>query len=123
MQIVDANVILRYLLQDVEELFIRATKVIEIENLYIPNEVMAEVVYVFEKVYKIERKDIKIAVIDLIEYSNIKVKNEEVIKEALTLFADRKLDFVDTLLFAYNKVESYEVITFDKKLNNVLNNN
>jgi len=41
----------------------------------------------------------------------------------LQLFSSRRLDFVDTLLFAYNKVEDYEIITFDKKLNNAIKNN
>ena len=120
MKIVDANVILRYLLHDVEELFHKAISVIEIESVYIPNEVMAEVVYVLEKVYKVERENIERVLVGLILYPNIKVDNKELIKMALQLFANRRLDFVDTLLFAYSRVEKYEVITFDKKLLKVI---
>ncbi|HHX60521.1 MAG TPA: type II toxin-antitoxin system VapC family toxin [Epulopiscium sp.] len=123
MIIVDANVILRYLLQDIEELFGKAVKVIEDEDIYIPNEVMAEVVYVLEKVYKVDREDIEKTLMSLISYTNIKVDNKDLIKTALQLFSVRRLDFVDTLLFAYNKVEDYEVITFDRKLNKVIERN
>jgi len=42
------------------------------------------------------------------------------LNEALHVFAERKLDFVDTLLYAYHKIENHEIFTFDKKLNNLL---
>ena len=123
MKIIDANVVLRYLLQDIEELFNKAVEVIETEEIYMPNEVMAEVVYVLEKVYKVDRKAIEQALVNLILYTNISLNNKDLVKTALQLFSNRRLDFVDTLLFAYNKVEDYEIITFDKKLNNAIKNN
>lgn len=39
----------------------------------------------------------------------------------ILIYGSRKLDFVDTLLYAYHKVKNYEVYTFDKKLNKLLN--
>ncbi|GAB3806962.1 PIN domain-containing protein [Virgibacillus kimchii] len=50
MKIIDANVLLRYLLNDVEELTERAVELIENNNVYISNEVIAKVVYVLQKV-------------------------------------------------------------------------
>lgn len=55
MNIVDANIILRYLLQDAVQFLDQARDKIENHNIFIPNEVIAEVVYVLEKVYKVER--------------------------------------------------------------------
>jgi Predicted nucleic-acid-binding protein, contains PIN domain len=55
MNIVDANLILRYLLQDSAQFIEQARDKIEDHNIFIPNEVIAEVVYVLEKVYKVER--------------------------------------------------------------------
>jgi predicted nucleic-acid-binding protein len=52
----------------------------------------------------------------LLSYNNIRTNNIDIITTALELFVQRRLDFVDTLLFAYNKIENYEIITFDKKL-------
>lgn len=43
-----------------------------------------------------------------------------VLKEALLIFGKRRLDFVDTLLYAYSKIKGYKVYTFDKKLNKLL---
>ncbi|KJS20909.1 MAG: twitching motility protein PilT [Clostridiaceae bacterium BRH_c20a] len=58
MKIVDANVILRYLLNDVHEMAEKATQLLENNEVYIPNEITAEVVYVLEKIYKVGREDI-----------------------------------------------------------------
>lgn len=123
MVIIDANVVLRYLLDDIEEQAVKATEILENHQVYIPNEIIAEVVYVLEKVYKIERLQIRKSLDDLISYDNIQVDNEIIIQNALELFAKRRLDFVDTLLFAYNKVEKYEVATFDEKLKKLLDGN
>lgn len=54
MNIVDANIILRYLLQDAVQFLDQARDKIENHNIFIPNEVIAEVVYVLEKVYKVD---------------------------------------------------------------------
>lgn len=58
MKIVDANVVLRYLLNDIEDQAIIATNYLEQQKVDIPTEVIAEIVYVLEKVYKINRKKI-----------------------------------------------------------------
>jgi len=58
MQIVDANVILRYLLNDYTELFNSAVQIIENNDVFVPFEVAAEVVYVLEKVYHVPRPEI-----------------------------------------------------------------
>jgi predicted nucleic-acid-binding protein len=50
MKIVDANFVLRYLLQDNEKLSNKAKDIIENNEIFIPTEVVAEIVYVLEKV-------------------------------------------------------------------------
>lgn len=120
MKIADANIILRYLLNDHEELSEKATVIIENNKVLLPNEVIAEVVYVLEKVYGVKNEEISDILLELFKYTNIVVKDIEVLEEAFLLFGKRRLDFVDTLLYAYNKVKGYQVYTFDKKLNRLL---
>jgi predicted nucleic-acid-binding protein len=120
MKIVDANVILRYLLNDHDELSAKATTIIEDNDILVPNEIVAEVVYVLEKVYNVKNHEICDTLLDLFKYKNVVVDDFEVLEEALLLFSRRRLDFVDTLLYAYNKVKGYQVFTFDKKLNKLL---
>ena len=52
MRFVDANVILRYLLEDDLSLAEKAAIILEREKVHVPFEVVAEVVYVMEGVYK-----------------------------------------------------------------------
>lgn len=120
MKIVDANIVLRYLLNDHDELSNKATMIIEGNNVLLPNEVIAEIVYVLQKVYGIQNDKISETLLGLLKYENIIVNDIEVLEEAFLLFGRRRLDFVDTLLYGYNKVRGYEIYTFDKKLNNVL---
>ncbi len=120
MKIVDVNIILRYLLNDHDELSDKATSIIENNEVLLANEVIAEIVYVLEKVYSVKNNEICDTLLDLFKYKNIVVDDLEVIEEALLLFSRRRLDFVDTLLYAYNKVKGYEVYTFDKKLKKLL---
>ena len=59
MIVVDTNVILRYLLQDNEELSSKAIEIIDNNEIFIPTEVIVEVSYVLKKVYKVEKFEIK----------------------------------------------------------------
>lgn len=120
MKIADSNIILRYLLNDHETLSEEATVIIENNEILLPNEVIAEIVYVLEKVYQVKSEEISDVLLELFKYTNIVVNDIEILEEAFLLFGKRRLDFVDTLLYAYNKVKGYEIYTFDKKLNRLL---
>lgn len=116
MNIVDANIILRYLLNDNEDLASKAAGIIDNIPVLIPNEILIEVVYVLEKVYKVERMAIYEAIIELLSYDNIAVADKDVIETALDLYRTIKFDIVDTLLFAYHKISQHTIYTFDEKL-------
>ncbi len=116
MRIVDANVILRYLLDDHPVLSVKAAASIETSAVFIPSEVVCEVVFVLEKVYSVERHEIMDKLVRLLEFSNISTNNAEIIKEGLKFYSTRRIDFVDSLLCAYNKVNGDEIITFDEKI-------
>lgn len=89
--------------------------------VFLPNEVIAEIVYVLEKDYKAKRKNISNALLELFKYGNIEVTDIGIVGESLKVYAEKNLDFVDTLLYAYHKLGKHEVYTFDKKLNSLLN--
>lgn len=116
--LVDANVILRYLLKDVEDMAEEAARVMQGGAFTLP-EVLAEVVYVLSKVYGVERKEISSTLIILLD--SLEINRREIMINALEIFADTNLDFVDCILAAYHKTDSVEVFTFDKKLNKLLN--
>jgi len=84
------------------------------------NEVLAEVVHVLHKVYKTDKLDIVNSIFKLVKNKVIETENEKVVRLALATFANRSLDFVDCLLYAYNAVEGIKVFTFDKALNKLI---
>ncbi|MBQ9390848.1 MAG: PIN domain-containing protein [Lachnospiraceae bacterium] len=117
MWLIDANVILRYLLGDNEEMQSEAEKVID-EGAFTLPEVLAEVVYVLTKVYGSGRAEVCNALRDLLD--DVEIENKGCILEAFYLFEETSLDFVDCILIGRNKVKGEKVFSFDKKLNNRL---
>ena len=120
MILVDANIILRYLLQDNEQLFEKAQKIIENQEILVLDAVIAEVVYVLKGVYKIDKKEIAESLITLFDYPNITIlPQKSYIIDAFRLYENNNLDFVDILLCVLS--QKYEVMTFDKKLQKCIN--
>lgn len=115
--LIDANVILRYLLGDNEKLAEVAAETIKVGAFTIP-EVIAEVVYVLKGVYNIDRKEIAVVLTELLQEIDIEYKF--VMNNALTLFASTTLDFVDCILISRHHLLGETVFTFDKKMSNYL---
>lgn len=114
MVIFDANMILRYLLGDNEEMKERAKQYLIAGDVWITLEVAAEVVYVLKGLYNLERQEITEKIIQFLELTEC--RDIEVLQLALHTYAVQNLDFVDCILYAYNEVKGIEIATFDKKL-------
>mgnify|MGYP001637955133 CR=1 FL=1 len=114
MRMLDANMILRYLLNDNEKMADEAERIIREGNVWITIEVLAEVVYVLKGVYSIGREEIKSSLLGFM--SEVESNENEVIEVGLKTYAEQNLDFVDCILYAYYKVKNCEIKTFDKKL-------
>lgn len=67
-----------------------------------------------------ERSHIFDSLQNLLLYSNIEANNKAILIEALKLFSEVKIDFVDSLLYSYSKIGGHTIFTFDKKLNQLL---
>jgi len=83
MKIADANIILRYIMQDDLQSFNQASELIENNQILILTEVVAEIVYVLEKFYKVERVQIKIGLLEFLDNETVSVDNFEIVKVAL----------------------------------------
>lgn len=120
MTIVDTNIILRYLLQDNEELSSKAIDIIDNNEIFIPTEIIVEASYVLNKLYNVEKIKIYEAIKLLLNMEGIAFQNKETIELAFKTYSEKNLDIVDCMLFAYNKKEKFDIETFDKKLNNLI---
>ncbi len=116
MAIVDANIILRYVLDDHAELSAQATEIIENNVVTLLIEVACEVVFVLQKVYQVERLKIREILSELIQENLVSMDKPELFLKALDCYSQTKFDFVDSLLWAYQKFEQETVFTFDQKL-------
>lgn len=111
--LLDANAVLRYLLEDVVE----QTEVVEqavIDGAEVTIEVLAEVVYVLEGVYDVQRQRIRETLSVLL--GEVTYRDQKVVAEALSLFTASHLDFIDCVLAAQHNVGGRRVLTFDKQL-------
>lgn len=113
MKLIDANVILRYLLNDNQEMAQKAKAVIE-GGAYTKPEIIAEVVYVLKGVYHATRSDIRLFIREMLK--SVRCSESDAVAYAIDVFAETSLDFVDCLLISYHALNKEDVFTFDKNL-------
>ena len=119
MIVLDANYILRFLLNDNAAMFAEAREVISREQCFVLNEIIAEVVYVLSGVYKMPKSLIAQTLVKFISLENLTMhESKSVLIEALNFYESKNIDFIDCCLCALR--EKYRVKTFDKKLNKCL---
>lgn len=94
-----------------------AKQIIESGAFTLP-EVIAEVVYVLKGTYGIERSEIGTTLVEFLD--EVAIENQEAVCEALILFSETALDFVDCILIARHRILGEEIASFDKKLNRML---
>ena len=117
--LIDANVIIRVLLNDDFEQAALANQIIQ-KGAYTLPEVLDEVAYVLKRVYKIEKNEIVKNLYDILE--EIEIKDFDVMRRAIEIFSKNNLSFVDCILIAHHEINHVEVFSFDKALNKRLNN-
>lgn len=120
-KLLDANALLRYLLNDNQEQAVIVRNAVP-EGAFTVPEVLCEVVYVLQgRVYKFERSEIASALLGLLE--DIDCDRLVCMRAALKLYCSTTLDFVDCILISMNNVLGHDVLTFDKKMNRLMKEN
>ncbi|NCN59317.1 hypothetical protein COW99_04205 [Candidatus Roizmanbacteria bacterium CG22_combo_CG10-13_8_21_14_all_38_20] len=119
-EIVDTNILLRYLVGDEPKQHLQAVKWFKEakrgkRKLRIPAIVIAETCFVLESFYKLKRESIAEALEILISQKWIKITERKVL---LSLFEYYRqgLHFVDSYLLSWSKYNNEPILTFDKQL-------
>ena len=120
MQKIDANVLLRYVLNDHAELSPRAREIIDQRIVEVPVEVLCEVIFVLSGHYKIDRQSISTGLKRFFEQTQCTLSHREAVLCGLEYFGQNSLDFVDCVLAGYAEIEKDEIFTFDDKLQNLI---
>ena len=111
--LLDANAVLRYLLEDNQE---QANVVAEAlsRGAEVTVEVLAECVYVLSGVYHVPRSRIAESLGVLLD--EVACRRKNVVAAALGLYSGRSFDFVDCVLAAERQELGRDVVTFDRRL-------
>lgn len=120
MQYADANVVLRYLLNDQPEQSPAARTIIGTGQVELTVEVLAEVVYALEGVYEVPRAVIADQLNACLDDSGLIVVNRDMVIAALNIYGAEELDFVDCVLAARALTGDAEVHTFNRNLRRFL---
>ena len=117
----DTNIILRFLLKDNEIQYLEVKKKLdEIREgdglAVVLGEVVAECVYVMEKIYKITRQDIGGSLEKFLKSSSVYCAEKDVLVSTLNDYSVMSLAYVDILLIQMVKKHGGKMFSFDKKL-------
>ena len=114
--VLDANAILRYLLDDIHEQYAAVQQTIENEDCCSILSVIQEAVYILENYYGAAREDIAAAFGTLADI--IRIEDEDVCRRAFGYYVEiPKIDYVGCILCAYHSEREVDIFTFDQKLN------
>jgi len=115
--ILDANAILRYILDDIKEQADSVEIVLQDDNVLVLPEVIAEVVYILTKYYNQPKDTASKCLFQFLDDADC---DSEILRNAIDIFGNSKFDFVDCLLYAYSKQSDYRIFTFDKDLSKLI---
>jgi predicted nucleic acid-binding protein len=123
-KLIDANVLLRYLLKDDEALFKKAYELLERvkdgkELIIIPESVLAECVYVLLRIYKVDRKIIAEKLKLLFFYKGVVNPDKEGLFDSINVFGQTNLSIVDCIICAKSANNKMPILTFDDELKNI----
>ena len=119
MVLVDANILLRWLLGDHKELSPKAEKIVQeakSSSLLVTDIIVAEIVYVLRGTGR-DRQQTSEALLLIGRTEAFKYENEELLAEIIRLITTTRLDFADCYLLARSHREKLALETFDGPLN------
>lgn len=113
--LLDANAILRFLLDDNHAQYLQVREKITNDDCFTIPSVIQEAVYVLNGFYNVPREKIRdtfSAFFDIVQ-----INEKDILIRALQIFTEKpKLDFVDCVLCGYAECRNVSVFTFDEKL-------
>lgn len=119
--VIDTNLLVRYLTDDdpvkaneVRRLLLKAKE--GTIRLLIPSVVIAELVWVLQSFYKLERREIVPLLNAVLHTRGVEVSDKSVVSDAVAIYGKDNIDFIDAWIVAFAKAaEVRTVYTFDRK--------
>ena len=116
---VDTNILIRHLTGDPPEQASRATRYLEQAEL-LPDLILAEVAYVLESYYEVERSQVAEALRSILAFRAIRVVDAALLHRTVELYEVERLDFADAHLVATAERTGVGVVaSFDRGIDRV----
>lgn len=113
--LVDTNILIRFVTNDNPVLTDEAEKILEKNYCIITSPVFAEIIFVLTSFYEYSKKDVK-QLIKFFNAENIRIEEREINLNALKIYCDSNLQYIDSWLTAKSLSTGLKIQTFDKKL-------
>jgi predicted nucleic-acid-binding protein len=110
--LIDANVIIRFLVREESTLYVKSVKIIEqIEkgelNVEILSVVLIEVLFIMTKYYKAPLRDIIEDLKIILRLQGVVNENKYILINSLDMMVEKKIDYVDALICSKSKLQGY----------------
>lgn len=125
MYCIDANVFLRFLLNDHPTQSLQAKHFFETitnekRSCWTTHEILMEVIFVLESYYEMPKSIICQAIRSILSFDWMTIEHQSIIEEALDIYETRNIDFVDAHTASCMKhANSPIIISFDKHFDRI----
>lgn len=118
---VDTNILVRHLTWDPPELAARATRFLaEADQLLLTDLVLAEMVYVLESFYEVQRERAAELARSVVAFPSVIAVDDTLLFRTIELYEIERLDFADAYLVASAEATGVGVVaSFDQRIDRV----
>ena len=118
---IDTNVLVRHLTGDPPELAARATRFLaEAEQLLLADLVLAEMVYVLESYYEVERRRVAEFARSVVAFPAVMTVDDALLLRTVEVYEAHRLDFADAYLVASAEATGVGAIaSFDRDIDRI----
>jgi predicted nucleic-acid-binding protein len=122
---IDANIILRYLTNDVPDQAMRAEKLLKridegTENVFLPDIILADIIWILEGYYKQTKENIREWITAILSLQGLAFSDKDMALEALDIYVDKKTDWSDAFTASQMlQREITEIYSFDKHFDRI----
>jgi len=89
-------------------------------ELFICDLIIAEIIYVLESIYHLDRNAVVEKILAIVETDNTIIENRQVILRTLDLYEEKNIDFIDAYLASHSVKNNCDTIfTFDRDLKKI----
>jgi len=123
--IIDANIVLRFLTNDIPKQADHCTGLLKriesgLEEAWLPDLVLADIVWTLEKFYKQPKQRIQELLIPILELKGLRHNNKKISKLAFQLYVEKNIDWTDAFVAAQMITQKKcEIYSYDSDFDKV----